>query len=359
MDTVRESFHKAASRLQGATVAIVYAHSFDPNLLAKHYLRQRTETLTGYADIIDLLGGYPVFFNIEQFLELSADPDKYEKVDLVINVPGGSLDISNLILPAAIASKMGKPIFPASGSTIAIGQNKPIASSLARQTGWQTPREFDRAINLDPNAQYITKPKCAGDSYGVRLIKNAENPLNEISDGEFLQEFIEGYDFTTYLIFDHFKNSVRAIHSSLTLPPETDDTKWFWSLEEKNASSGRGKDRFRATKHKRVARRTTDRFEKACTELAVLLGVNTLARIDTRLKNLPDQSKAVDLSDAYFLEINVLPSITPSGSWSAHLIDDLSDHAIEAHDVHELFPSLPPMQSAMLFFILSWVSQSI
>ncbi len=356
MDTLSGRLQASAEQVRGANVAIVYAHSFDSNLLAKHYLKQRTETLAGYADVIDLLGGYPVFFNIEQFLDLSINPEKYKKIDFAINVPGGSLELSNLLLPAVLAAKMGKAIFPSSAPTIAIGQNKPIASKVAKGLGWVVPKEFNSFAEADAKGSYIIKPRCAGDSYGVRRLSVGSTSFEEVQEGEFVQEFIQGYDLTSYLIMSPINNQYKVIRSSITIPREQENRDWFWDVQAKFASSGRGIERFTDSEMKRVAASTAECFNGACARLAMSLGVTTLARIDARLSEIPKPDCPIRLKDVHFLEINVLPSITPSGSWAEHLVTYLNQSGVQPKEIHELFDMLPAMQSAMLFFLLCWIT---
>ena len=357
MDALFDRLRASADQVRGANVAIIYAHSFDSNFLVKHYLKQRTETLSGYADVVDLLGGYPVFFNIEQFLDLSTHPEKYKKIDFVINVPGGCLELSNLLLPAALAAKMDKAIFPASAPTIAIGQNKPIANMVAKELGWVVPKEFNRyADTNNTGGNYIVKPRCAGDSYGVRRLSAGSTSFEEVQADEFVQEFIQGYDLTSYLIMSPIDNQYKVIQSSITLPKEQENIDWFWDVKAKFASSGRGIDRFAESEVKRIPISTAECFNEACSRLAASLGVTTLARIDARLPKIPKPACPVRLKHSYFLEINVLPSITPSGSWTEHLTTYLKQNGVQPKEIHELFGVLPAMQSAMLFFLLCWIT---
>src|ERR1700721_2373095 len=140
-----DQFSSAAERFRGSTAALIYAHSFDAEILNAYYLRQRTEILSGYADVVDLLGGYPVFYNIDQFIALCSHADQLRHIDYVINVPGGSLELDLITIVATVAGALRKPVFPATGTAISLGQNKPIARRLARDLGWSVPRSVSFA----------------------------------------------------------------------------------------------------------------------------------------------------------------------------------------------------------------------
>jgi hypothetical protein len=356
MVSLRALFRDAAARFDHATVAIVYAHSFDRALLARHYLKQRTETLSGYADVVDLLGAQPVFFNLDQFLETAANPSRYQSIDFVINVPGGALTLDDLLLPPAVAAKIAKPIFPASAQSVAIGQNKPIATRVAVTLGWPAP-QITEATDARPEGEYIVKPRSAGDSFGLARLDGTELRQKNIAQEYFAQEFVRGYDLTTYVMTDPLTGRHLMLESSMTIPHEQSNTGWYWNFERKNAASGRGLDRFQESDHKREPRKTSSAFDAACAALCKHLNVTTLARIDTRLSRYFGPDEIVDLDSALFLEINVLPSITPSGSWHAHINSYLEARDLAKTDVHAIYEKLPPMQAAMLFLLLSWAAQ--
>lgn len=357
MSRARAEFVRAARCLEGSTVALAYAHSFDPDVLHAYYLRQRTETLSGYADVIDLLGAYPVFFNIDQFVELCTRPEQLAKIDFVLNVPGGSLNLDLLTLVGTLAGKVAKPVFPATATTISLGQNKEVARRLAHDIGWSVPQSFSFGEARHNVGALIVKPKSAGDSYGIRVLGQGERVEPHLSRTHMLEEFIRGYDLTTYVIFSPLTKRYEVLSSSITIPPKPDDKEWFWDIDSKFRSSGRGASRFEPLRVRREHCHTTDRFDELCCRTCEVFGVVTIARIDFRIYETADISSTIDIKDCAFLEINVLPSITTSGSWDAHISRHLEESGLSKHDVHELAPALPPMQAAMLFVLLSWFIQ--
>ncbi len=356
MDAVRSALANAASLLSGRTVALVYAHSFDEQVLSSYYLRQRTEVLSGYADVIDLLGAYPVFYNIDQFVEACSRPEQLKKIDYIVNVPGGSLNLDLITVVSTLAGKSGKPIFPASATSIGIGQNKPVARRLARDLGWLVPKAVSFGEAAKHNATMILKPKYAGDSYGIRIIAPFSRP-DEREDFYMLEEFVRGYDLTTYIIYSIITKRHEVLSSSITIPSNPNDINWYWDNASKFKSSGRGHQRFEPLAMTRERCRTSSAFDQLCCQTCEVFGVYSLARIDFRLQKEAGAPVHADISECRFLEINVLPSITPSGSWDQHIARHIEGHGLSKDDVHPLMSSLPPMQAAMLYLLLSWIVQ--
>lgn len=334
MDSARGDFARAARLLDGRTVALVYAHSFDSKILNSYYLRQRTETLSGYADVLDLLGAYPVFFNLDQFVELCTRPDQLTKIDYILNIPGGSLNLDLITLASTLATKAGKPIFPATATTISLGQNKPVARCLAREVGWRVPElvPFDKAATYGRNL--MLKLKSAGDSYGVRVIDPGAVATLPASEMYMLEEFIRGYDLTTYVVSSVITKRYEVLSSSITIPPDPNNAEWYWDDDSKLRSGGRGAKRFEPLSITREHRNTTSAFDELCRKTCELFGVFSIARIDFRTPDCRHISSAIDVSDCRFLEINVLPSITTSGSWNEHIGRHLEENAFTKADVH-------------------------
>jgi hypothetical protein len=358
MDWLRQAFSDAANRLKNRTIALVYAHSFDQELLSAYYLRQRTEVLSGYADVIDLLGANPVFYNIDQFVELCTRSNQMKAIDYIINVPGGSLDIDLTTLVSNLARKIKRPIFPASPGSIFLGQNKPIARRIAHDLGWPVPASISVDQARTFRGAIIRKPKYGGDSYGVGkvgyddILKFADN------DKYMLEEFIEGYDLTTYVIRSAVTKRHEVLASSLTIPPEESDRNWFWDHDTKDRSSGRGTQRFVQISVRREPRRTSSPFDQLCRETCEVFGVFSVARIDFRLTDRQfDDCSEIDVGQCRFLEINVLPTISTSGSWQHHIKRHLENYRLAEADIHAFMPMLPPMQAAMLYIFLSWIVQ--
>ena len=101
--------------------------------------------------------------------------------------------------------------------------------------------------------------------------------------GCFVQDFVRGYDLTTYVMTDPMEGGYVVLDSSLVIPDDPSDTEWHWSPERKNTASGRGVGRFNESDHCRERRATSVAFDRACVDLCEHLKVTTLARIDSRL----------------------------------------------------------------------------
>jgi hypothetical protein len=357
MSALKREYAAAVERIRGGSVALVYAHSFDNETLQAFYLRQRTELLSGYADVVDLLGANPVFYNIDQFVELCARPHQLAKIDYIINVPGGSLELDLITMVSNLAAKMRKPIFPATTTCVSLGQNKPIARRLARELGWLIPDSVSFGDASAFDRPLILKPKSAGDSYGVRIIDRSQ--LSDVLDKRnyMLEEFVEGYDFTVYLMLSAITRQYEVLGGSLTIPTDPHNRLWYSDNATKFAVSGRGSQRYDRLVIKREPRATTRALQGLCRQTCDVFGVSTVARMDFRLPEFPSRFHDIDIHDCRFLEFNALPSITTSGSWQHFIRQHLATHGVSEEDVHPLMSQIPAMQAAMLYIFLSWIVQ--
>lgn len=281
-------------KLYGKTVAIVYIFEGDDAPGYVHYESWKSNVISSWMYAVEELHCIPLIIDIRTFVEKAMN-HTLPHIDYVINLNNGTVNLSTLGVVPSICSFFQIPCIPCDTVSVVTGEHKRLSNMIASQVGIQVPRNLSSA---DSNG--ITRHIGLGSSFGIVRGINK----NTFTDNYMYQEFIQGFDMTTPILYNPLTESLEILPSFVYIP-ENNNVEWFLDKKEKSTYK----------KYKKEIVKLDNSVKEVFLNFAKILGIKCYCRIDTRLtcesySQLREiLNKNIMLSQIYFLEINPMPTI--------------------------------------------------
>ena len=303
------NYKQKLKNLEGKVIAIVY--TFTGDTLSEYYDAWKADVLSDWIRGVYDIKCIPLVMDFETFA-FKAFNNTLPKIDYVINLNNGNVDLSSLGLLPSICSYLNLPCIPNNSEVLIIGENKFIANALAQSAGLKIPKYLN-----DDDPSGIIRPINYGSSKGIHR-GNIKNNIRDLH-----QEFIAGFDMTMSFMYNPINNKLCFV-SALMYLPDNFDINWYLGEEEKEKRNSYSKIPVR------INESFYKRLEKIVNEV---FAINTLCRIDTRVKCNSNEEllyfkdHEVDSERVHFLEINPLPTIKENVNFTDTILntDDLND----------------------------------
>ena len=311
-------FENKFNQIIGKTIAIVYIFEGDEELGLKHFFIWKSDIITKWMNAVQELSCHPLIIDVRTFVDKAVNKT-LPNIDYVINLNSGTYDLSTMALVPSVCSMIGVPCIPCDANAITAGENKHLSNLIAFSLGLNVPR--DKCLSSKDG---IFRPINLGNSIGVQ--KGA--PSNSMEG--IYQEFISGVEITTPLIFNPLTKRMDTYPSVAFLPIDY-DINWFYDETAKSKQKGYF--------FKEIS--LSAKLEEKLISLTDSLSIKTYCRIDSRIKCESKKemeeltNKEIPLSDAYFIEINVMPTIRDNNSF--HYSFDL---AKQNHKINHAFKNI-------------------
>ena len=283
------------NEIKGKTIAVVYIYEKESAHGFAHYDIWKSNLISSWLNAIQELQCIPYIMDVRTFL-FKASNNTLPPIDYVINMNAGCINLSTLALVPSICGFIDVECIPCDSSAIIAGENKSFANMIAANLGYNTPKHGNKEYRS------IYRPLNYGSSKGVKIIEPHENI--DVSNGIF-QEFIEGYDITTPLLYNPLTEEFGALPTIFYLPKHNNSS-WFFSAEAKETDYG-----FSRVVLPNIS---SDLIEQHI-ELMNKMNIDTYCRIDMRMRttNVIHQENLDEIElnkeNAYFIEVNPMPTI--------------------------------------------------
>lgn len=293
-----QQFKELFQKAKGKTIAIVYIFEGDNSSGFEHFFIWKSNVLAKWMNAVEELHCLPLIIDVRTFVDKAMNKT-LPYIDYVLNMNSGTYNLSSMALVPSTCSSIGVPCIPCSAVSIVTGESKSLSNLIARSIGINVPETLDR-----DNENGIFRPINMGNSVGVK-----RGASQEYKDGLY-QEFIPGYDITTPIVYNAITQTMELLPTVLFLP-KSNDTNWFLGEKEKTAHEGF---------EMRIVY-LEDELRGKYLELISALSLQTFCRIDARVKCTEgsayhdSKNSKISFSDAYFVEINVMPTIRDNNSF--------------------------------------------
>lgn len=277
--------------VKGKTIAIVYIFEKEKAEGYKHFYIWKNEIITNWINAVYELNCIPYIMDLRTFM-YKASNNSLPKIDLVLNLNNGCLELSTMSLVPSICAFLHIPCVPCNSISILSCENKLISNYIVRNTQINVPADINN------NDIGIYRPKAFGNSTGIKIGKSCNG------NGVF-QEFIPGYDITIPFLFNSENKKIEAMPSTIYLP-HTLDPNWIYNEETKFNDKG-----FKVINIEIQDKSIIDELLK----ILDILEVNTFARIDAQIKTANKKlseninTNQISLDNFFFIEINAMPTI--------------------------------------------------
>lgn len=281
--------------LKGKTIAIVYTFENDTPLGFKHFYTWKSSTISKWMIAVQNLYCLPYIVDVRTFIQKAIN-NTLPPIDFVINLNTGIYNLSTMALIPSVCSSMNIPCIPCDALTITAGENKEISNLIAKAINIRVPNII--SSNKDHG---IFRPINLGNSLGVTQGYNSQ-------DKGIYQEFINGYEITTPLVYNPIKERMDIL-PTVIFYPINGDNKWYYDINNKTNQKG----------YTFILAELDNKLKEKYIELAEKLGIQTYCRIDARVKSdkLDNRKdKTFTLDETYFIEINVMPTIRDKNSFN-------------------------------------------
>ena len=278
--------------LNGKIIAIVYTFTGDFSK-SKYYDAWKADVLSDWIRGVYDIKCTPLVMDFETFA-FKAFNNTLPKINYVINLNNGSVDLSSLGLLPSICSYLNIPCIPNNSEILTIGENKFVSNCLAQNAGLSIPKYIDNDSDTG-----IIRPIGYGSSKGIHR-GNVKNNIRDLC-----QEFIPGFDMTISFMYNPIKERLCFV-SSLMYLPNSLDINWYLGEKEKEERNSYSKILVK------IEKSFSQKLEQFISEN---FAINTICRIDTRVKCESNEElkyfteHEVKSERIYFLEINPLPTI--------------------------------------------------
>lgn len=287
-----ENYKEFLFRIQGKTIAVVYIFENEEAKGYQHYDIWKSDVISEWLMAIQENGCRPLIMDARTFIDKAIN-STLPKIDAVINLNNGNVELSTLSLIPSICSFINIPCIPCNAVSIISGENKFISNCIAQYCGLNIPKEIAQGETG------IFRALNYGSSKGTYKIKHA-------TQGEegFCQEFINGYDVTTPLLYNPITEKLEILPTVMYYPTNK-NPEWFFNEDVKEHRSG----------YKKVVISIDNQVEDCYKKLANKLQINTFCRVDARIKcKYPKEwdeliSSPVQHQKVHFIEINPMPTL--------------------------------------------------
>lgn len=287
-----ESSGDFLTKIRRKSVAVVYTFQNEDSPGFGHYDYWTFGVVSDWVRAVEQLGCVPYVLDVRTFGHKALN-GTLPPVDFIVNLNAGNLSLSTLGVVPSLAGFLDIPCLPNAVLATVAGESKGLSNKVAEALGLNVPAPLSAS---DPDG--IFKPDNLGSSRGVTKGKVAD-PM-----GGLYQSFIPGVDFTVPFLHNPRSGRLEALPGIAYLP-ENGDVNWFLGDEEKKKRAG----------YQKVAARIDAAVAQAFRSLAEQFQINTLCRIDTRLRcDSMEQchrllAAPISMNALYFIEINAMPTI--------------------------------------------------
>ena len=284
---ITEDLNEKLLTIKGKTIAIVYIFEGDNSSGFEHFYIWKSNIISLWLRAVQDLECLPLIIDVRTFVEKAINKT-LPCIDYVLNLNSGTNNLSTMALVPAVCSSIGVPCIPCNATAIVTGENKNLSNLIANSIGLNVPKSLN--IN-EPNG--IFRPINLGNSLGVKRFYDSH------IEGVY-QEFIEGYDITTPVVYNAISNQMDVLPTVIYVPKSNDNT-WFNSSNVKKTRSG----------YNLKTIKIDENLQQRYLDLVKALNIHTFCRIDARVKSnkVDGNIELANFENTYFVEINVMPTI--------------------------------------------------
>lgn len=281
------NLEKKLLTLKGKTIAIVYIFEGDNSSGFEHFFIWKSNIISLWLKAVQDLSCFPLIIDVRTFVEKSISKT-LPHIDFVLNLNSGTSNLSTMALVPSVCSSMNIPCIPCDATAIVTGEHKLLSNCIAQSIGLKVPKSLN-----ENDSNGIFRPINLGNSMGVKRC------FDEQTVGIY-QEFIEGYDITTPVVYNPAKKAMDLLPTVIYLPINN-DSQWYNGENVKKTRNG----------YDLGIIKIDETLKNKYLELVKTLSINTFCRIDARVKSATANGdiKIVDFNNTYFVEINVMPTI--------------------------------------------------
>ncbi len=302
--------------LQGKTIGVIYTYEGESAPGFAHYHYWESDIISQWLMAIQQLRCKPFILDVRTFTE-KAIAGTLPHLDYVLNLNCGGCELSPMALIPSICSFFHIPCIPCDSVAILTGENKRISNLAATATGLMVPKALP---SHDPNGLF--RPLNLGSSIGVK-----RGPLTGNEPDGLYQEFIQGYDITTPIVYNPYTNKMDFMPTVLYLPEE-ESVDWYLGETYKNTRSGFKRETIFLL---------SDELKHKQLELIRNLSINTFCRIDSRIKCSSREhlmeilKQPLKLEDVYFVELNSMPTVWINNALSHSFSKIKEEHSLYSY----------------------------
>ena len=284
-------FSNVLNSIAGKTIAIVYIFEGETAQGSRHYDVWRTDVITAWLKAVQELRCLPLILDVRTFANKALN-GTLPRIDYVINLNNGNLDISTLSLVPSVCAFLAIPCIPCDSATLLTGESKMISNLIAASCNIVTPKDLPSTSNAG-----INRPNSMGSSIGV--VRG-----ERISETDLYQEFIQGFDMTTPILYHPILRRLEVL-PPIMYYPDNNDLQWYLGEKEKATHAS----------YKKLAVAFDDETREHYLKLAKKCGITTFCRIDSRVfcssqEELHTLSQTIiPFERVRFIEINPMPTI--------------------------------------------------
>ena len=296
MNSVDELKNKL-NYIKGKTIAIVYIFEGDNSSGFSHFFIWKSNIITKWMNAVQELHCLPLVLDVRTFIDKAIN-NTLPHIDYVLNLNSGTNDLSSMALVPATCSAIGTPCIPCNAVSIVTGENKLLSNLIAYGSGLNVPNTLS-----DNDENGIFRPINLGNSMGVTrgINKNYKYGL--------YQQFIQGYDITTPIVYNPITAKMDLLPTVMYLPQKR-NIDWFNGENEKKTRSGYD---FKIIE-------LDEKTKKHYLQFVDTISVNTFCRIDSRVECFDEDyyhnaNSDVFFNNVKFIEINVMPTIRDNNNF--------------------------------------------
>ncbi|MBR2137773.1 MAG: hypothetical protein IKL10_10855 [Clostridia bacterium] len=292
----QEMYLSLLDELRGKTIILVYSFRGEQEEGLKQYDAWKSDVISDWLSAIEEIGCLPLIMDVRTFV-FKAMNNSLPQTDFVVNLCNGTISLSTLGLVPATCGFLNIPCIPCNAYVSLVGENKHYSNLIARAKGMNVPRD----LNINDNGG-IFRPIGFGSSKGV--VKNPSQEHINTYRSYVYQEFINGFDITTPIMYNPLSEQLEVM-PAVVYYPNSKDNSWFLGEEEKSKHMG----------YEKICVNLSDEAKCYYINMAKSLLVDTYCRIDARIKcksisELIDRkNRPIEHSELFFLEINPMPTI--------------------------------------------------
>lgn len=299
--------------IQGKTIGVIYTYEGENAPGFSHYHYWESDIIAQWLVAIQQLRCRPFILDVRTFAEKML-AGTLPHLDFVLNLNCGGCELSPMALIPSICSFFKIPCIPCDAVAILSGENKRLSNLAAIATGLMVPRTLS-----DNETTGIFRPLNLGSSIGVK-----RGPLSGDEPDGLYQEFIQGYDITTPIVYNPYSNKMDFMPTVIYIPEEH-DADWYLGETYKDTRSGFKRETIFSL---------SDELQNKYLELVENLSINTFCRIDARIKCNSKKhfedilNQPLKFEDVYFIELNPMPTVWINNAFSHSFSKIKKGHAI-------------------------------
>ena len=200
-----KTYENNLSKLYGKTIGIVYTFEGENAAGYEHYEIWKSDVISSWMRAVEELQGLPLIIDARTFIQKAMNYT-LPHLDYVINLNNGNKNISTLGLIPSVCAFLNIPCIPCNTITTVIGEQKHLSNILVKESGMNVPK----SLSMEDESG-INRPIGLGSSLGVnRGISN-----NTLKQDYIYQEFIEGFDITTPILYNPLSEKLEVLPAIL------------------------------------------------------------------------------------------------------------------------------------------------